>query len=275
MTPDHPATAGGGPRAGSRPGQTAPVRLELLAVHGLPEVRPGDDLAALILAALDAQGTPLQDSDLLVVTSKIVSKAEGCLVDLATVEPSALAREWSARWGKDPRVTELVLRESVRVLRMSEHGVLISETRHGLVCANAGVDASNMAGTDVAALLPRDPDASAERIRAALAARTGLRLGVLLSDTFGRAWRDGQTNVAIGLAGVEALRSFEGQRDPAGYELRVTKIATADEVAGAAELVMGKLDRAPVALVRGLARMLDAPAPARALQRPSGMDLFR
>lgn len=251
-----------------------PPRLEVFAVGGLPEIRAGDDLPALILAALRAQDTPPLDGDVLVVTSKIVSKAEGCLVELATIEPSVLAREWGKRWGKDPRVLELVLRDSARILRMSDHGVLICETHHGLVCANAGVDASNV-GTDRAAVLPRDPDASAEHLRSRIATSAGVRIGVVISDTFGRAWREGQTDVAIGLAGVEALRSFEGQHDPDGYELRVTRIATADEVAGAAELVMGKLNRAPVAVVRGLGRMLEAPSASRDLLRPSANDLFR
>jgi coenzyme F420-0:L-glutamate ligase/coenzyme F420-1:gamma-L-glutamate ligase len=166
-----------------------------------------------------------------------------------------------------------VLRESKRIVRM-ERGVIISETRHGLVCANAGVDQSNV-GDERATLLPPDPDASAERLRLALSrASGGARIGVIISDTFGRAWREGQTNVAIGVAGVEALRHFEGQLDPTGYELRVTMLATADELAGAAELVMGKVDRVPVALVRGLGRALGAGS-AQELVRPAANDLFR
>ena len=241
-------------------------------MHGLGEIAAGDDLAALIDGALTEQGLVLLDGDILVVTQKIVSKAEGCAVDLRTIEPSPLAQAWSARWDKDARVTELVLRESARVVRM-DRGTIISETRHGFVCANAGVDRSNVR-EDTATTLPIDPDASAERLRASLAERRGRRLGIVISDTFGRAWREGQTNVAIGVAGVEALHHFEGQVDPAGYELRVTMLATADELAGAAELVMGKLERVPVALVRGLARALGE-GRASDLVRPPQADMFR
>jgi len=246
--------------------------IELRPVVGLGEVRPGTDLAAEILAALAAQAERLQGGDIVVVTQKVVSKAEGCLVELRTVEPSPLAREWAARWDKDARVVELVLRQSRRIVRM-ERGVIISETHHGLVCANAGVDCSNV-GNDTATLLPPDPDASAARLRSALEAGSGARLGVIISDTFGRAWREGQTNIAVGVAGVLALHHFEGQVDPTGYELRVTMLAVADELAGAAELVMGKVDRVPVALVRGFGHAL-GDGSARELIRPAANDLFR
>jgi coenzyme F420-0:L-glutamate ligase / coenzyme F420-1:gamma-L-glutamate ligase len=249
-----------------------PPALTIWPVLGIGEIAAGDDLAALLHDVLAKQGLALVDGDILVITQKIVSKAEGCAVDLRTIEPSPLARAWSTRWDKDARVTELVLRESVRVVRM-DRGVIIAETRHGFVCANAGVDRSNVSA-DTATTLPVDPDASAERLRAGLAQRSGRRLGVVVSDTFGRAWREGQTNVAIGVAGVVALHHFEGQLDPAGYELRVTMLATADELAGAAELVMGKLDRVPVALVRGLGSALGA-GRARELVRPSQTDMFR
>jgi coenzyme F420-0:L-glutamate ligase/coenzyme F420-1:gamma-L-glutamate ligase len=246
--------------------------VQLVPLVGLGEIEPGTDLAAVIGAALEDQGTPLEDGDILVVTQKIVSKAEGCLVQLDDIEPSELAATWAAQWNKDGRVVELVLRQSRRIVRM-ERGVIISETHHGLVCANAGVDCSNI-GEDRAALLPVDPDASAERLRAELSASSGVRIGVIISDTFGRAWREGQTNVAIGVAGVEALRHFEGQTDPTGYELRVTMLATADELASAAELVMGKVDAVPVALVRGLGRAL-GPGRASELVRPAATDMFR
>jgi len=246
--------------------------IELRPVVGLGEVRPGTDLAAEILAALAAQAERLQDGDIVVVTQKVVSKAEGCLVELRTVELSSLAREWAARWDKDARVVELVLRQSRRIVRM-ERGVIISETHHGLVCANAGVDCSNV-GNDSATLLPPDPDASAARLRSALEAGSGARLGVIISDTFGRAWREGQTNIAVGVAGVMALHHFEGQVDPTGYELRVTMLAVADELAGAAELVMGKVDRVPVALVRGFGPAL-GDGSARELIRSPATDLFR
>ena len=237
---------------------------EILPVVGIGEISPDTDLAREIQLALEGQATPLQDGDILVVTQKIVSKAEGCVVALDSVEPSRLASEWAARWDKDARVVELVLRESRRIVRM-DRGVII--------CANAGVDCSNVGG-DRATLLPPDPDASAERLRGALSQASGARIGVIISDTFGRAWREGQTNVAIGVAGVESLRHFEGQVDPTGYELRVTMLATADELAGAAELVMGKVDGVPVALVRGMARALGA-GTAGELVRPAANDLFR
>src|SRR5262249_7831467 len=182
--------------------------ITVLPVVGLGEIVPGADLAASIASALGTSGLSLVDGDILVVTQKIVSKAEGCLVDLATVSPSPLALEWAHRWDKDARVVELVLRHSRRIVRM-DRGVIISETFHGLVCANAGVDQSNVGG-ERATLLPPDPDASAARIRAGLEAGSGVRLGVIISDTFGRAWREGQTNVAIGVSGVAPLRHFEG-----------------------------------------------------------------
>lgn len=241
-------------------------------VRGLGEVRPGADLAGVILEALESQDLPLLPGDILVVTQKVVSKAEGRLVHLDTVQPSPLAREWAARWGKDPRQVEVALRESHRIVRM-DRGILISETIHGLICANAGVDASNVE-RDTVALLPLAPDDSAERLREVFAERAGGPVGVVITDTFGRAWREGQTNVAIGVAGVTPIRHFAGQHDPSGYELRVTEIAVADEVAAAAELVMGKLDRVPVALVRGLSHLLGE-GTARALIRSPERDLFR
>ena len=244
----------------------------VLPILGIGEVTSDSDLAAVLHDALVAQGTPLQDGDIVVVTQKIVSKAEGCLVYLDDVEPSALARTWAERWDKDARVVELVLRQSRRIVRM-DRGVIIAETFHGLVCANAGVDLSNVGG-DRATLLPADPDASAEDLRAALSAAAGVRIGVIITDTHGRAWREGQVNLAIGVAGVEALRHFEGQLDPTGYELRVTMLATADELASAAELVMGKIDRVPAALVRGLSRALGEGS-AQSLVRPAATDMFR
>jgi coenzyme F420-0:L-glutamate ligase/coenzyme F420-1:gamma-L-glutamate ligase len=244
----------------------------VVPIMGVGDVTPETDLPGLLQSCLVNQRTPLEDGDIVVVTQKIVSKAEGCLVDLDTVEPSALARDWAERWNKDARVVELVLRHSRRIVRM-DRGVIISETFHGLVCANAGIDLSNVGGHR-ATLLPADPDASAERIRSALSAASGARLGVVITDTHGRAWREGQINLAIGVAGVEALRHFEGQIDPTGYELRVTMLATADELASAAELVMGKVDRVPAALVRGLGRALGHGS-ASELVRPAAMDLFR
>jgi coenzyme F420-0:L-glutamate ligase / coenzyme F420-1:gamma-L-glutamate ligase len=221
--------------------------LEILPVGGIPEVRPGDDPAALIARA--AGDDLLKTGDVVVVTHKVVSKAEGRLVDLATVEPSALAKGFAARYEKDPRQIEVVLRESKRIVKM-DRGIVISETHHGFVCANAGVDASNVPGDETVCLLPLDPDASARRLRDALASVAGGDLAVVVSDSFGRAWRHGITNVAIGVAGMQPLADYRGERDPYGYPLTASVLAVADELAAAAELVMGKTTSIPVAVVR-------------------------
>jgi coenzyme F420-0:L-glutamate ligase/coenzyme F420-1:gamma-L-glutamate ligase len=247
--------------------------VRLLPIRGLPEIVPGTDVAGALLRALEHDGPRIEPGDVLVVTHKIVAKAEGALVDLRTVTPSAFAARYAERWGKDARQIEVVLQQSVRVVRM-DRGVLIAETRHGFICANAGVDLSNVAGEEVVCLLPDDPDASAERIRDGLRARTSMELAVIVSDTFGRPWREGLSNVAIGVAGMAPLRDYVGLRDPFGHELRVTALAVADELASAAELVMGKLDRVPAAIVRGYAYER-APGTGRALVRRPEMDLFR
>jgi coenzyme F420-0:L-glutamate ligase/coenzyme F420-1:gamma-L-glutamate ligase len=244
--------------------------LEVLPVEGIPEVCPGDDLAGLVATAA---GTDLRAGDIVVVTHKIVSKAEGRLVDLRTVEPSALAKGFAARYGKDPRQIEVVLRESRRVVRM-DRGLIISETHHGFVGANAGVDASNVPDEDVVCLLPVDPDVSAARLREALAARLGSDLAVIVSDSFGRAWREGITNVAIGVAGMEPLADYRGETDPHGFPLAASVLATADELAAAAELVMGKTAEIPVAIVRGYPYKR-ATGTGRALIMPPERDLFR
>ena len=247
--------------------------VEIIGIEGMPEVRPGDDLAAHILGAAQRQGLALQDGDVLVVTQKIVSKAEGRIVDLATVEPRPLAQQIAQEWEKDARVVETVLRESARIVRMG-HGVMICETKHGLICANAGVDSSNVEQPGTVALLPVDPDASAEGLRGKIEAASGVSLAVVITDTFGRPWRDGHVNFAIGVAGMLPLHDYTGQTDPAGYELRVTSMAVADELAAAAELAHGKLDRVPVAVVRGY----DYPrgeGSAKDLLRDPEKDLFR
>lgn len=249
------------------------TQLTVTAVSGLLEIRPGDDLATLIRDAARAQGEELQDGDIVVVAQKIVSKSEGRIVRLADVVPGEKAREMAAESGKDARQIEVVLRESAKIVRW-ERGILISETHHGFICANAGVDRSNAGAPDTVVLLPVDPDASATRLRDAFRRAAGVTVAVVVTDTFGRAWREGHTNVAIGIAGLPALKRYVGQRDPEGYELRVTEIAVADEIAAAAELVMGKLDRCPVALVRGFT--LDEPAEtAQEYVRPADRDLFR
>ncbi len=249
-------------------------RLSVIGVTGIPEVQPGDALAAITLRAAQAQGTPPEPGDVLVFTQKIVSKAEGALVDLRTVEPSALALDFAERYEKDARLVEVVLRETRRVVRM-ERGVLIVETKHGLICANAGVDASNVPGEHVVSLLPRDPDGSARRLRDALRAATGFPLAVVVSDTFGRPWRMGNTDVAIGVAGMHPMRDYRGETDPHGYELRVSVSAIADEIASAAELTLGKLSEVPVAIVRGCEYALDDEAGSAPLLRPADQDLFR
>jgi coenzyme F420-0:L-glutamate ligase/coenzyme F420-1:gamma-L-glutamate ligase len=246
-------------------------RLSVWSLVGLPEVHAGDDLAAMIVGASAAE--PLRDRDVVVVAQKIVSKSEGRVVALASVEPSERAKEMAEGAGKDPRALEVVLRETRSIVRW-ERGVLIAETHHGFVCANAGVDRSNAGAPDSVVLLPVDPDASAARIRAALKGRTGRDVAVLITDTFGRAWREGHMNVVIGMSGLPALIRYVGQFDPEGYELRVTEIAVADEIAAAAELVMGKLDRVPVAVVRGI-ELDPADDTAQEYVRPKEKDLFR
>ncbi|MGH2530805.1 MAG: coenzyme F420-0:L-glutamate ligase [Thermomicrobiales bacterium] len=254
------------------------AEMRLIGLPGLPEVRPGDDLPNLIGDAIERAGLDLEPGDVLVVTQKIVSKAEGRLVHLAEVEPSELARRVAEQYGKDARQVEVVLREAVRIVRM-DRGIIIAETAHGFVCANAGVDASNVSAETVC-LLPVDPDASAARIRAALGRRFGLvdreQPGVIVSDSFGRPWRRGIVNVAIGVAGLAPLADYRGQYDAAGYELSVTVLAVADELASAAELVMNKLDARPVVLVRGYVPPLAAtPGTARDLVLDPVRDLFR
>jgi coenzyme F420-0:L-glutamate ligase/coenzyme F420-1:gamma-L-glutamate ligase len=225
------------------------MSVEITGVMGIGEVPPGADVTVLIADATRA--TPLRDGDVVVVTHKIVSKAEGQLVDLRTIDPSPLAVQIAGQWGKDARQVDVVLRESVRIVRM-ERGVIISETRHGFICANAGVDASNVEGETVC-LLPREPDVSAARIRAGLRERTGADVAVIISDSFGRPWRNGIINIAIGIAGIQPLTDYRGQTDPYGNDLRVTVLAIADELASAAELVMGKVEAVPVAVIRGYA----------------------
>jgi coenzyme F420-0:L-glutamate ligase/coenzyme F420-1:gamma-L-glutamate ligase len=248
-------------------------RLELVALDGIGEIQAGDDLAAAIEAAAATTGVTLRDDDVLVVTQKIVSKAEDRLVDLATVEPSPFARSWAERWDKDPRQVEVVLRESAQVVRMGPGGLIISRTRHGLVCANAGVDVSNVGGGDVAALLPLDPDASARGLRDGLRDRLGVAPAVIVSDSFGRAWRNGIVNVAIGSAGIEGLLDLRGEPDVAGRPMRATIIAVADELASAADLAGGKVDGRPVVVVRGYAWRPSERGAAELVMEPE-RDLF-
>ncbi len=252
-------------------------RIEILALAGLPEIRAGDDLGTLIGDALDATrgALPLRDDDVIVVTQKVVSKAEGAVVDLATIEPRPDAVEFAARWDRDPRQVEVVLREARRVVRMT-NGVLITETPHGFVCANGGVDASNV-GPDtgsIVTLLPVDPDRSAERIRTGLRTRFEMDVPVIVSDSFGRPWRWGIVDVAIGVSGLAALDDLRGTPDADGRIMRSTVRAVADEFASAAELVLGKTAGRPVALVRG-ADFRRAESTIREALIPAENDLFR
>lgn len=226
-------------------------RLELVALDGIGEVAPGDDLALHVARAATRTDVELTDRDVLVVTQKVVSKAEDRLVRLDAVEPSPFARDWAERWGKDPRQVELVLRESAEIVRMGPGGLIIARTRHGLVCANAGVDVSNVGGGETASLLPVDPDASALRLREGLRLRLGVAPAVVISDSFGRPWRNGIVNVAIGAAGIETLLDLRGTPDADGREMAATVIAVADELASAADLAGGKVDGRPVVVVRG------------------------
>ena len=229
-----------------------PTQINLYGIEGLPEFHRNDNIGELLVEASVAQGTPLEAADVLVVTQKIVSKVEGQVIDLQSVTPSALAIDFATRWEKDPRAVEVVLGETVRIVRM-ENGVIITETRHGFVCANAGVDASNVGpgGEDFVVLLPKDPDASARHIRDCVRELAHVEIAVIVSDTFGRAWREGASDIAIGVAGIEPLWDYRGEHDNEGRELHSTVIAVADEIAAATELVTNKLTRVPAAIVRG------------------------
>lgn len=249
------------------------AELHIFGIPGLPEITAGSDLGAMITEACATAGTPLADGDVVVVTSKIVSKAEGQVVDLSGVEVSPFARQYAEKWEKEPAIVELVLREARRVVRQVGP-VMITETRHGFVCANSGVDQSSSGGHGLAVLLPVDPDASARTIRASLR-QLGVDVAVIVSDTFGRPWREGQTDIAIGLAGMQPVLSYIGQVDPHGHEFRVQALCTADELAGAAELVKGNLSRVPVAVIRGHEWEPDESATMQSIIRDSERDLFR
>jgi coenzyme F420-0:L-glutamate ligase / coenzyme F420-1:gamma-L-glutamate ligase len=239
--------------------------IRVLPVEGVPEIGKGDDLAELIAACAE-----LQDGDVLVVAQKAVSKAEGRTVRLAEVEPSDEARRLAG--DEDPRRLEVILSESKRIVR-TRTPLVIAETRHGFVCASAGVDSSNAPERETVVLLPEDPDASAARIRERLRELAGVEIGVIVSDSFGRPWRQGTTDVAIGLAGIRPLLDLKGVRDAVGYELHATVIAVADELAGAAELVLGKTSGIPAALIRGYDA--SGEGTARELVMPEERDLFR
>lgn len=246
--------------------------IQLISLPGLPEIRKGDDLVRLIAESARHGKIAFQTGDVLVIAQKIVSKSEGRLVNLASIKPSSRSVELATELKKDPRLVEVILRESRRIVR--SHPVLIVETHHGFVCANAGVDHSNIPGHEVVSLLPRDPDGTARRLADALRRRTHRRIAVIISDTFGRPWRLGLTNVAIGAAGVPALLDLRGTRDLHGKPLMATIFAVADELAAAAGLLMGKSDGVPVVLIRGY-RYKPVLDPAEHIIRPPHEDLFR
>ena len=256
-------------------GHSAP-RLEIIGITGIPEVRTGVRLGQEIARACAAQGTPVAGGDVVVVTQKIVSKAEGQVVSLSDVEPTKFALDFAAASGRDPRLIELILMESRSIVRTDPaRGILIAETRHGFVCANAGIDTSNVPGDEMVSLLPEDPDQSARRILDELRdAAAGVDAAVVISDTFGRAWREGHVNFAIGMAGIEPFKDYRGTLDAVGKVMGVTRIADVDELAAAAELVMAKVAGIPVALIRGH-RFTRGDQGYGALVRPRSGDLFR
>ena len=251
-----------------------PPEIRVVGVAGIPEVQQGDNLAALILDTAQCQGTSIESGDVIVVTQKIVSKAEGRMVHIDNIEPSPRAQAISQGHRRDSRHTELILRESKRIVRL-DRGVIISETYHGFICANAGIDASNVPGSGTVALLPVDPDATARDIRQAVQGRLGAEVAVVISDTFGRPWRMAAVNVAIGVAGFDPLLSYVGQQDDYGNPMYTTVIAVADELAAAAELVTGKVRRVPVAIIKGYLFQPTEDASCRSLIRPPEKDLFR
>ncbi len=258
-----------GPSIGKR--AVSEVRILPVAVSG--EIRAGESLCARLLSAMRSLRLRFQDGDILVVKHKIVSKTEGAVVALDEIQPSAASRNWARRYGLDARVSELALRESRRIVRR-KRGVLITETKHGFVCANSGVDVSNVDGGRHAVLLPVDPDRSAARLRRQLKKQLGIEIAVIVSDSFGRPWREGLTKVAIGVAGMRPLVDYRGRRDPHGYSLHATVDAVADELACAAGLVCGKLADTPACIIRGYAYRRGSGG-ARELIRPAKKDLFR
>lgn len=251
-----------------------PPEVRVIGVEGMPELQQGDDLAGLMMDAAQAQGTPIEAGDILVVTQKVISKVEGKVVNINDVEASPLAITITEGHRRDPRHTELILRESKRIVRM-DRGVIIAETKHGFYCANAGIDASNIPGNDTVALLPDDSDASARGIRQAVKDRLGVTVAVIVSDTFGRPWRNGAADVAIGIAGMDPIHSYVGQMDSHGHEMFTTEIAVADELAAAGELVGGKVAGVPVSIIRGYDYVAKEDASIQGILRGSDKDLFR
>jgi coenzyme F420-0:L-glutamate ligase / coenzyme F420-1:gamma-L-glutamate ligase len=258
---------------GSRAGRRRAEEIRILPIAVSGEVHVGESVSARLLAAARSAGLRFHDGDILVVKHKIISKAEGALVALDEIRATQASRVWAQRFGLDPRVTELALRESQRIVRR-KRGVLITETKHGFVCANSGIDVSNVDGGQHAVLLPVNPDRSAARLRREVKKQLGVGIAVIISDSFGRPWREGLTEVAIGVAGMKALLDYRGRHDPHGYSLHATIEAVADELACAAGLVCGKLAKTPACIIRGYAYQRGSGG-ARALIRPAKNDLFR
>ncbi len=247
--------------------------IAIIPIPGVPQIKPGDDLPAILLKAIDDAKVGLKDGDILVLCQKIVSKAEGAVIDLRTVTPSPFAVQIADMWEKDPRMVEVVLTESSRIVRM-KNGVVITESKHGWVCANSGVDASNTIADDVVILLPKDPDASARHLRLTIERQRHIAIGVIITDTFGRPWRDGLVEFALGVSGLDPLDDQRGEEDLQGRELHHTVIAVADELAAAAGLLMEKSAAMPAVLIRGY-RFKPADVGSEALKRPADADLFR
>ncbi|RLE55061.1 MAG: coenzyme F420-0:L-glutamate ligase [Candidatus Methanomethylicota archaeon] len=249
-------------------------KIEIIGLRGIPDIKENDDIAEIICRKADEQGVGLREGDVIVIASKIVSKAEGRLVRLDEVEPSPFAVKIGEDMHKTPELVELILRESRKIVKMKFRHLIV-ETKHGFVCANAGIDRSNVAGErNIVALLPENPDESAKRIREGIKRRKNIEVAVIISDTFGRAWRRGHVNFAIGISGMKPIKDYRGTRDIYGYTLRITQMAVADELAAAAELAMGKSDRIPVVIIRGY----DYPrgdGSSKELIYPEEKDLFR
>ena len=247
--------------------------IALIPIPDIPQIQPGDDLVSILLDAIDRSKVGLKDGDILVMCQKIVSKAEGAVVDLKTVEPSDFAHQIADQWEKDPRIVEVVLRESNRIVMM-KNGVVITETKRGWVCANSGVDASNTLADDIVIVLPDDPDRSAKNMRIAIQERRNISIGIVITDTFGRPWRDGLVEFALGVSGFEGLLDLRGGEDLQGRELSHTVISVADELACAAGLLMEKSAAVPAVIVRGY-KYVPAEGNGQVLIRPAEADLFR
>lgn len=253
-----------------------PPKFEVIGITGIPEIQPGDQLSKLIIEASANQETPLENDDILVIAQKIVSKSEGRLIELKKVIPSDFAKQLATDCQRDPRLIELVLRESRAIVRMDPaRGILITETHHGFVCANSGIDTSNIQGYEVVSLLPKNPDSSALQIRQEIKCNiNGSSVAIIISDTFGRAWREGHINIAIGVSGINTIKDYRGTQDSAGKELKVTRVAVVDELASTAELVMGKADSVPAVIIRGYTYSKSTDS-IKHLIRDRSTDLFR